>query len=382
MGEQAGQTRIPLYQMVKTELVRAIAAGEYTSGEPFITQREIRERFDVSNATAIKALNDLVVEGLLVRHRGKGTFVAESATSTREATTDQSILCVLSLLHDQSPHTARLIRGVENVCAERGYRMFLTDTQGDTAREEQALLRAGRDGVSGVILYPAQGSTPRPAVAGLKRLGIPTVMVDRYRQDAAVDAVVADDFAVGFELTDRLISVGHTDIAVLWEETDSTSVRDRLTGHLQALRQRDVRVRPELSVLQPYLDQPTPRRLAMLRALRERSAPATVIVCSNAYVLATAIRDLTAIGTAIPDDVELACMDDPGPLGVPSLTLASAVLPSEEMGQRAMQILADRLDEPERPLEVQHVVLPISIRLRDDAAGHLRFVPRPDRDAP
>lgn len=374
MTERAGQARLPLYQAVKAELVRAIAAGEYTPGEPFVTQREICERFNVSNATAVRALNDLVVDGLLVRRRGRGTFVADASRPGHSAEGDsRSIMCAISLLHDQSPHTTRLIRGVETVCAELGYRMFLTDTKGDPAREEQALVTAARGGVSGVVLYSVQGTELRAALTGLLRRGVPTVMVDRYRQEVAVDAVVADDFAVGYELTERLIAAGHTEIAVLWEETDSTSVRDRLAGHLQALRQRGIQPRPELSVLLPYLGRSDQERDAALRSLLHRAAPATAIMCGNGYVLAAVIHDLSALGVPVPDGMELACMDDAGQLGLSALTLASAVLPSEEIGRRAMRILADRLADPEQHVEPQHVVLPIAISTRDDATGRLRL---------
>ncbi len=41
----------------------------------FLTERQICERFDVSRATANKALSNLVVEGVLEFKKGVGTFV-------------------------------------------------------------------------------------------------------------------------------------------------------------------------------------------------------------------------------------------------------------------------------------------------------------------
>ncbi|TDE98719.1 GntR family transcriptional regulator [Occultella glacieicola] len=378
MSERNGDPRVPLYQNVKSELLRAIAAGEYTPGEPFITQRELRERFGVSNTTAVKALNDLVVDGLLVRRRGKGTFVAEGPRTARPTKdgadgADASIMCVLSLLHDRSPHAARLIRGVESVCAELGYRMFLSDTKGDPDLEERALLRAARGGAAGVVLYPVEGRAPLPALEGMRRRGVPMVMVDRYRQDVVADAVVADNFAVGFQLTEHLIAAGHTRIAVLWEETDSTSVRDRLAGHLQALQQHGIRQRREFSVLRPYLGSPSGSRIETVRELLALPEPPTAIMCANGYVLASAVHDLAALGVEIPDEIELAGMDDGGPLDLPPLTLVSAILPSEEMGRQAMTILARRIAEPDAG-DVEHVVLPVGVRVRDSSTGHLRVV--------
>src|SRR3712207_6188271 len=79
----------PLYRHVKQELLAAIARGEYVADQPFITQREVCERFDVSTTTAVRALNELVAEGELVRRRGLGTFVApKPAPATRRAAVD------------------------------------------------------------------------------------------------------------------------------------------------------------------------------------------------------------------------------------------------------------------------------------------------------
>ncbi|MBD0420224.1 GntR family transcriptional regulator [Streptomyces sp. TRM S81-3] len=59
-----------------------IARGEYRPDAPFTTRREICERFEVSMGTAVRVLNELVQEGVLVRRRGRGTFVAEAAMRT------------------------------------------------------------------------------------------------------------------------------------------------------------------------------------------------------------------------------------------------------------------------------------------------------------
>ena len=74
MAAATGGGKPSLYQQVKREL---LAAGEYAPGRPFVTQREICERFNVSHASAVRALNDLADEGYVVRRRGQGTFVVD-----------------------------------------------------------------------------------------------------------------------------------------------------------------------------------------------------------------------------------------------------------------------------------------------------------------
>ena len=358
----------PLYQQVKEALLADIAAGRYSPDRPFITQREICERFDVSHATAVRALNDLATEGHLVRRRGQGTYVAERAPVKR------TIACIVQ---NHGPHVSQLVTGVEAACASLGHRMFLRHCEGDAAREEEALRQALDEGVDGIIIYPAEGASG--GYDEVRRRGVPLVMLDRYLPELASDAVLADNFAAGELLTDALVTAGHTVIATLWDEVDVSSVRDRLAGHVHSLRQHAIPVRPDLTVLRRYREAAPAVRREWLAGLLDGPRPPTVFLCANGYVLADAAQDLIALGYEIPGEVDLAGMDDAGPFDVLPLTAAAVVLPSREMGDRAMRLLHDRITgSGEGP---EQVVLPITVRTRQSAPAHLRVVGAPREPA-
>jgi LacI family transcriptional regulator len=365
----AGGAPIPRYEWVKQQLLAAIAAGDYDVGRPFVTQREICERFSVSHATAVRALNDLAADGYVVRRRGQGTFVAERPVAPPDPPdpAGRTIACVLQ---HQGPHVGQLLAGVEEICAEVGYRLFLNHCDGDPEREAKALHAALDHQVSGIIVYPAEGNTAITPYAEARRREVPLVMLDRYRPDLPMDAVVADNFAVGHDLTTTLIAGGHRRIATLWDEVDVTSVRDRLAGHVQALREHGVPVRPDLTVLRRYRDQPEDTRRALLADLLGGRFPPTVLLCANGYVLATAAADLVALGREIPGDIDLAGMDDAGPFDVLPLTAAAVRLPSRQMGRRAMRLLHERISKGAGGPEL--VVLPVTVHTRQSAPGHLR----------
>ncbi len=65
----------PIYQQLNQALCEMIHNGEYQSGDQFLTERQISERYEVSRATANKALSSLVSQGLLEFHKGIGTFI-------------------------------------------------------------------------------------------------------------------------------------------------------------------------------------------------------------------------------------------------------------------------------------------------------------------
>jgi GntR family transcriptional regulator, arabinose operon transcriptional repressor len=349
----------PLYQRVKRELVAAIESGQYPPDVPFVTQRKICEQFGVSHATAVRALNDLVAEGYVTRRRGQGTFVAARTPATKD------VACVLQ---SYGPHVSGLLAGIESVCDELGYRLYLNHCDGDPSREERAVRDALDHNVSGIIAYPAAGGTSYTEVL---RRGVPLVFVDRYRPEIATDAVLADNFAAGRDLTNELIASGHTVIATLWDETDVTSVHDRLAGHVEALRSHGLPVRPHLTVLRPYRSLQDGDRRSMLSALLCGPQPPTVLMCANGYVLASAAQDLVALGRDIPGDVDLAGMDDAGPFDVLPLTVAAVSLPSREMGEQAARLLHQHATTPAAP---ERIVLPVTITTRRSSPGHLKVI--------
>jgi LacI family transcriptional regulator len=355
----------PLYRRVKRELVAAVESGEFPPDVPFVTQRKICEQFGVSHATAVRALNDLVTEGYVIRRRGRGTFVAPRRPSAGNG----SIACVLQF---HGPHVSGVLAGIESVCDELGYRLYLNHCDGDPEHEQRAQLDALEHGVSGIIAYPAQGTSAGRGYTEALRRGVPLVLVDRYRPDIPTDAVLADNFAAGRDLTEELIACGHSVIATLWDETDVTSVRDRLAGHTEALRAHGIPIRPDLTVLRPYLSLPATERRATLSELLRRPSPPTVLLCANGYVLASVAEDLVARGLDIPGDVDLAGMDDAGPFDVLPLTVAAVSLPSREMGKRAMRLLHQRVAAPAAAPE--RIVLPVSVTARRFSPGHLRII--------
>src|SRR5688572_11155964 len=67
--------RQPIYQQLNEALRGLVGSGEFKTGARFLTEREITIRFEVSRATANKALSNLVSEGILEFKKGVGTFV-------------------------------------------------------------------------------------------------------------------------------------------------------------------------------------------------------------------------------------------------------------------------------------------------------------------
>lgn len=73
---QESPTFSPLYRQIKSLILQALADGEWRPGEMIPSETELAVRFNVSQGTVRKAIDEMAAENLLLRRQGKGTFVA------------------------------------------------------------------------------------------------------------------------------------------------------------------------------------------------------------------------------------------------------------------------------------------------------------------
>jgi len=73
---------LPLYQQIKDLLTQSLQNGEWHPGETIPSEIDLAARFQVSQGTVRKAIDELAAENILVRRQGKGTFVATHTEET------------------------------------------------------------------------------------------------------------------------------------------------------------------------------------------------------------------------------------------------------------------------------------------------------------
>ena len=66
----------PLYRQIKSLILQGLKSGEWRPGEAIPSEIDLAARFNVSQGTVRKAVDEMAAENLLVRRQGKGTYVA------------------------------------------------------------------------------------------------------------------------------------------------------------------------------------------------------------------------------------------------------------------------------------------------------------------
>src|SRR5215475_4360779 len=75
LSEVAYHPSVPRHLQIQRVLRARIESGEWEGDRPIPTEMELLDEFGVSRTTIRGALGVLAREGLIVRHRGRGSFV-------------------------------------------------------------------------------------------------------------------------------------------------------------------------------------------------------------------------------------------------------------------------------------------------------------------
>ncbi len=67
----------PLYAQVRALMIARLVRGEWRPGEILPSEGRLAVEFGVSQGTVRKALDEMAAQNLVVRHQGRGTFVAQ-----------------------------------------------------------------------------------------------------------------------------------------------------------------------------------------------------------------------------------------------------------------------------------------------------------------
>ena len=95
---------IPVYQQIKDILREEIRQGKYKAGNTIPSANQLAKDFSTSRNTSVKAIADLVHEGIVYTVQGKGTIVSDFRKKEEEPKSkkkrNSSFLYIVILLAD------------------------------------------------------------------------------------------------------------------------------------------------------------------------------------------------------------------------------------------------------------------------------------------
>lgn len=309
--------------------------------KPTITT--IADAAGVSIASVSRVFNDLPVRADTERRVRAAAdrlgYVPNSlARSLKSDRTDQVAFAVEDI---GNPVYLAMLREIQPVLKEAGYRLVLHSTGADVAEEIEVLRGLGRRFADGVIISPIRVTDP--LLAELRGLTAPAVVIGSLPADTPVDNVRADS-RTGIELAlEHLAAEGRRRIGFVNGPLDTVPGRARDAGFRAAMARRGLPVDERLVYVGDFRRE---TGVAAVHRLLHDGADPDALLCANDLIALGALDALRTAGRAVPGEIAVVGMDDTEQAAVSWPTLTSVSLGSAERGRRAAQLLLERLRDP------------------------------------
>jgi LacI family transcriptional regulator len=247
-----------------------------------------------------------------------------------------------------------IMYGVEEKAQEGGYTLTVANTD-QSAEKERALVQAlVSHRVDGVIL--AAAPSEEHGLDPLSRHDVSVVQIDRELPETSYDFVRGDSFEAGRLLTSHFLDEGFRDIAFVGGAPGVSSLEQRLAGYRQTMEEVGADARVRLGSYDQESGEET-----MDQLVTDETLPEAILAASNKVALGVLVA-ARRHGVSIPGDVGLACVDDIEAASLIDPFLTVAAQPAYEIGQTAMEMLAERIEGSTR--SPRQVVLPVELIVR------------------
>ncbi len=259
--------------------------------------------------------------------------------SARNLRRGRTGVIALALPELDAPYFAELSRFVIDAAAERGWTVLIDQTDGLADRERQVLQGIREQLIDGLIFSPI--AVGREELAA-RTDATPMVLLGERVLDGPAHHVAIDNKRAAREVTEHLISLGHTRIAAIGaqENPSANTAHLRLAGYRQALEAAGL---PYDAALAPTTGSyHRADGATLMRGLLELPAPPQAVFCFNDLLALGALRTALTSGVRVPEDLALAGFDDieDGRYSTPTLT---TVAPDKERIARVAVELLDAL---------------------------------------
>lgn len=357
------------FQRLREAIRRAVLSGEYEDRLP--GERQLGRHYNANAKTVNKALSDLCSEGLLVRHIGRGTFIARHANGgTNGARRKQfqilvasggSVVCREAILGETRRRFVaaghRLNESAEAPCDDRRIPLSSWPT-------------IERSRTSGLICYsgdPLSGRTQHLADACLAeayRRHVPVVIVGACSPSAKANAVVPDYLDAGFQLSEHLSQLGCIELAVATAAPESREIERVVAGcRASGIRRRRSIVRIAVNETDPEL---TDRELSVLDRYPQTtnsSVPRIGMVCVGALALRRVWAHESVGDARRAGRLAIACVLEPGVTIPEALAITSYQVEPRRIADWVLRLLHESRPG-QRPVEV---IMPGGLSVRPDS---------------
>lgn len=267
------------------------------------------------------------------------------------------------------PFAGKLLQGASTTAFQAGYLLLVIDTQGEDLREDGAFNTLLNRQVDALVFASMSLCAHQPHAA---MRGVPSVLANSFDPAGALRSIIPDEVAGGRASAQLLLDAGHRRIAYLSGTGELVATERRTQGFDLALSDAG---RPPVAAIATGWEINDGYAAAMQLLSDDggrspgRDRP-TGVVCANDRVALGAMLACGQLGLRVPEDLSIVGYDDDEPLArttVPGLT--TVALPHREMGERAVQLLLQDINNGSANDSGETIFVPCPVVMRGSVAG-------------
>jgi len=287
------------YREIERGLREEIAAGVWQAGDRLPGEYELAARFNVAYLTMRQAIANLLEEGILIRVRGKGTFVAGSDVSLPPLTTRRptALLFPINWQRIDPDYFPELLEGFQQATEASGHR---TPNVNYDDAERPGVLEPN-SAVACLLLEEAH----QQLVERLRDAGHRVLAINHYTGRRSIPSVRIDDASGVERAVDYLVGLGHRHIGFLVGNPGNLDGLDRLRGFRSAVRRHGLRKTVEFGA---GFEEACGYQAA--RDLFAAPNPPTALLCASDLSAIGAIRAAREKGLSLPEDLSVVGFGD------------------------------------------------------------------------
>jgi DNA-binding LacI/PurR family transcriptional regulator len=303
-----------------------------------VSSDDVAKRAGVSQTTVSRVLNG--VQSVKPKTRERVLQVIEElqyrpnliARSLVTKSTKTIALVSGSVLN---PFFAETTDSIVKYASQKGYNISVSfDEEHDSKWLETAI----GNSVDGILLSSLK--LDDPVFEDLKRSGIPYMLFNRKPQDDG-NYVVMDNFRAGALITQHLLDLGHSRIAYISRSGQFSTFLERYSGFKHTLKNEGKSVDPDLVY---FLDSVEVEVEKATWKIMNNAKPPTAIICVNDAIALLCMDALLSIGLKVPEDVNLAGIDNIKLASHGAIRLTSVGHEKFPMGEIAIESLIDMIE--------------------------------------
>jgi LacI family transcriptional regulator, galactose operon repressor len=246
-----------------------------------------------------------------------------------------------------NPYWAELAHVVERAGYDKGYGVFLCNSNWSVDQEHEYVQMLLAKQIDGIVL--ASTAALPDVVDELQVANVPVVVIDSIPLSRHVNVVLVDNYRGGYLAGAYLLRIGHRQVGCITPPPGVGTTIDRVHGFRQAFAEADIELCDTAFIAGNFEYQSGERGVQLLLSHHPN---VTAVYAANDEMAFGVIKGLHRAGRRVPNDVSVIGFDNISYTTLVAPELTTIAQPVSEIGQRVIDLLLKQINNPASAPEV------------------------------